>query len=66
MIVDYVLYTCAGPEIAVASTKAYTTQFVLLILLAYYIAQNWNQDVHDDVIKQLQLYSSTCGQYFKR
>lgn len=52
---DYVLYTCAGPEIAVASTKAYTTQLVLLILLAYYIAQNLNQDVHDDVIKQLQL-----------
>lgn len=35
---DYVLYTCAGPEIAVASTKAYTTQLVLLILLACYIA----------------------------
>ena len=52
---DYVLYTCAGPEIAVASTKAYTTQLVLLILLAYYIAQNLNQDVHDDVMKQLQL-----------
>ncbi len=52
---DYVLYTCAGPEIAVASTKAYTTQLVLLILLAYYIAQNLNQDIHDDVMKQLQL-----------
>ncbi|HIU12656.1 MAG TPA: glutamine--fructose-6-phosphate transaminase (isomerizing) [Candidatus Fimiplasma intestinipullorum] len=35
---DYVLYTCAGPEIAVASTKAYTTQLILLILLACYIA----------------------------
>lgn len=52
---DYVLYTCAGPEIAVASTKAYTTQLVLLILLAYYIAQSLNQDIHDDVIQQLQL-----------
>lgn len=31
---QYTLYTCAGPEIAVASTKAYTTQFVLLTLLA--------------------------------
>lgn len=52
---DYVLYTCAGPEIAVASTKAYTTQLVLLILLAYYIAQRLNKDIHDDVILQLQL-----------
>ena len=28
------LYTCAGPEIAVASTKAYTTQIAVLSLLA--------------------------------
>lgn len=31
---DYVFYTYAGPEIAVASTKAYTTQLVALYLLA--------------------------------
>lgn len=49
----YVLYTCAGPEIAVASTKAYTTQLVLLILLAYYIAQRLERNIHDDVIEQL-------------
>ena len=30
---DYVMYTAAGPEIAVASTKAYTTQLVTLFLL---------------------------------
>lgn len=30
---DQTLYTCAGPEIAVASTKAYTTQLVLLTLM---------------------------------
>ena len=30
---DDTLYTCAGPEIAVASTKAYTTQLVLLSLM---------------------------------
>ena len=41
---NYVLYTCAGPEIAVASTKAYTTQLVLLILLAYYIAQELGKE----------------------
>ena len=30
---DYALYTNAGPEIAVASTKAYTTQLAVLYLL---------------------------------
>lgn len=30
---EYVLYTMAGPEIAVASTKAYTTQLAVLYLL---------------------------------
>lgn len=30
---DYVMYTAAGPEIAVASTKAYTTQLTVLFLL---------------------------------
>ena len=30
---DYVLYTAAGPEIAVASTKAYTTQLSVFYLL---------------------------------
>ncbi len=31
---EYVIYTNAGPEIAVASTKAYTTQLAVLYLLA--------------------------------
>ena len=36
---DYYLYTHAGPEIAVASTKAYTSQITLLIILAMYFAE---------------------------
>lgn len=32
---DYVLYTHAGPEIAVASTKAYTAQLTAFYLLAF-------------------------------
>ncbi|MGB9903942.1 MAG: glutamine--fructose-6-phosphate transaminase (isomerizing), partial [Desulfotomaculales bacterium] len=35
---DHVLYTWAGPEIAVASTKAYTAQLVALYLLALHLA----------------------------
>ncbi|MGI6451839.1 MAG: glutamine--fructose-6-phosphate transaminase (isomerizing) [Desulfitobacteriia bacterium] len=34
-----VIYTWAGPEISIASTKAYTTQVEALILLALYLAQ---------------------------
>ena len=56
---DYVLYTCAGPEIAVASTKAYTTQLVLLILLAYYIAQRLNHKIDYKLIEEL----NTIPQY---
>jgi glucosamine--fructose-6-phosphate aminotransferase (isomerizing) len=37
--VDAVLYTRAGPEVAVASTKAFTTQIVALDVLALYLAQ---------------------------
>jgi glutamine---fructose-6-phosphate transaminase (isomerizing) len=36
---DWTIYTWAGPEIAVASTKAYTTQLVVVTLLAIYLAQ---------------------------
>lgn len=36
---DYCIYTHADPEIAVASTKAYTSQVVLLNILALYFAE---------------------------
>ena len=36
---DDVLYTWAGPEIAVATTKAYSTQLVLLDMLGVYFAK---------------------------
>lgn len=36
---DYTIYTHAGPEIAVASTKAYTSQITLLTLLTLYFAE---------------------------
>lgn len=37
---DYVFYTFAGPEIAVASTKAYTTQIIALYLIAKYFSSS--------------------------
>lgn len=37
---DHVIYTAAGPEIAVASTKAYNTQLAALYLLAFQMAHS--------------------------
>ena len=38
-IADWCLYTWAGPEIAVATTKGYTTQLTVLYLFALYAAK---------------------------
>ena len=40
---DDVLYTLAGPEIAVASTKAFSAQVVAMYLLTLHIAQELNK-----------------------
>ena len=53
---DYSIYTHAGPEIAVASTKAYTSQITLLVLLAMYFAQilnTINKEELDSIIKEM-------------
>lgn len=39
---DGVLYTWAGPEISVATTKAYSTQLVMMYMIAIYFAQQRN------------------------
>lgn len=54
---DYVLYTWAGPEIAVATTKAYTTQMALLLMLGVYLAKQLNrieQEEYEVIIRELQ------------
>lgn len=45
---DYVLYTHAGPEIAVASTKAYTVQMAVLYLVAFRFALATNKITADE------------------
>lgn len=47
---DGVLYTHAGPEISVASTKAFTTQLAVLFLLAAYFAEV-RADLSNDVLR---------------
>ncbi|MFE3582506.1 glutamine--fructose-6-phosphate transaminase (isomerizing) [Streptomyces vinaceus] len=53
---DAVLYTHAGPEVAVASTKAFLTQLVACYLVALYLGQvrgtKWGDEI-DAVIREL-------------
>ena len=58
---DLYIYTHAGPEIAVASTKAYTAQVVLLNIIALYIAQileTVDNDTIEEIKKQILLLPS--------
>jgi glutamine---fructose-6-phosphate transaminase (isomerizing) len=52
---DGVLYTHAGPEVAVASTKAFTTQIVGCLLLGLYLAQ-----------QRGRMYASECEDILTR
>jgi glucosamine--fructose-6-phosphate aminotransferase (isomerizing) len=49
---DYTVYTHAGPEIAVASTKAYTSQVVLMTLMAINFAEILGKK--SDIISELK------------
>ena len=61
---DYVLYTNAGPEIAVASTKAYTTQLALFYLIVYKMAHIrgiMSADEVREVIRNLKRVPEVIG-----
>ena len=54
---DYVLYTNAGPEIAVASTKAYTTQlavFYLIVAKMAVLRGVFSQEETQSFVRELQ------------
>ena len=54
---DDVLYTWAGPEIAVATTKAYSTQLVLLDMLGVYFADimgSIGKEEYSRIVEELQ------------
>lgn len=50
---DYVLYTWAGPEIAVASTKAYTTQVLVMLMFALWLAAHKGGQLKTEALKPL-------------
>jgi len=54
---DGVIYTHAGPEIAVASTKAYTAQLAIFYLFTLYLAKlrkSIDRKRHDYLLKELE------------
>ncbi len=50
---DAVVYTYAGPEIAVASTKAFLTQIVAVNLVALYLAQVRGTKWGDEIVRHV-------------
>jgi glucosamine--fructose-6-phosphate aminotransferase (isomerizing) len=79
-ISEGVIYTHAGPEIGVASTKAFTTQLVALYLLALYLRQvrtgtlersylddlaHLPQAVNDVILKQEKHMEELARKYFR-
>lgn len=58
---DHILYTWAGPEIAVATTKAYSTQLSLVYLIGLYCAQQMDtitQQEYRSIVEELLLIPS--------
>ncbi|KUP04483.1 glucosamine--fructose-6-phosphate aminotransferase [Bacillus coahuilensis m2-6] len=55
---DYTLLLHAGPEIAVASTKAYTAQLAVLAILANVTAKATGKDVNFDLVQELGIVAN--------
>ncbi|HEO8421975.1 glutamine--fructose-6-phosphate transaminase (isomerizing) [Niallia sp. FSL W8-0635] len=62
---DHTLLLYAGPEIAVASTKAYTSQMAVLSILAEVIAKSKGYDVDLDLIHELGIIANAMEVIFE-
>ncbi len=61
-----VIYTHAGPEIGVASTKAFTTQLVALYLLALYLRQQRNGSLEPHYFEDLAHLPGAVDQVIRK
>ena len=62
---DHTLLLFAGPEIAVASTKAYTSQMAVLSILAEVMAKSKGYDVDLDLIHELGIIANAMEVIFE-
>ena len=66
---DYCIYSAAGPEIAVATTKAFSTQLVLLYLLAIRFAvqtKKLSEEAGRELVSQIKTLPDKAGEILKR
>ena len=65
---DDVLYTWAGPEIAVATTKAYSTQLVLMDLIGLYLADllgTVEKSDYDAILAEVQVLPEKMSHFLE-
>ena len=65
---DNTVYTWAGPEISVASTKAYTTQLVAGLLFAVYLGQlngKMNPAVGEEILSGVKNLPSSVNKHYE-
>jgi glutamine---fructose-6-phosphate transaminase (isomerizing) len=65
-ISDGVIYTHAGPEIGVASTKAFTTQLVALYLLALYLRERRFGKIEPHYLEELARLPQAVDEVIRR
>ncbi len=66
---DYVIYTWAGPEIAVATTKAYSTQLLLISMLTVYFKDQLGKitpEEYDEYVDELLALPDKLDQVLAR
>ncbi len=63
---DAVLYTYAGPEIGVASTKAFTTQISVILLLAIYLKKLKTNNLDRDILEEALLLPEKINKILKQ
>jgi glucosamine--fructose-6-phosphate aminotransferase (isomerizing) len=64
---DIVLYTQAGPEISVASTKAFITQVIIFILLTFYLKRLlYNKNENEEKVKALIELPQILGKFTEK
>lgn len=66
---DYTIYTVAGPEIAVATTKAYSAQLVLLYILAVKFAtalSTISEEKQQELLREIKTLPEKVGALLKQ
>ncbi len=59
---NHTLLLHAGPEIAVASTKAYTAQIAVLAILAFCVSEGYDMDIKYELAKVANVIETICSE----